>query len=44
MTVDGTGDYKLVIPFTDPPPNESFTINVTVAGEPFTFSFTYVVV
>jgi hypothetical protein len=44
MSVGGDGEYSLVIDFNDPPPNESFTISVTVAGEPFTFSFTYVVV
>ncbi len=44
MTVGGTGEYALVITFNSPPPNEAFTISVTVAGEPFTFSFTYVVV
>ena len=44
MTVGGTGEYSLVISFSNPPPNESFTISVTVAGEPFTFPFMYVVV
>ncbi len=44
MTVGGTGEYALVITFNSPPANEAFTISVTVAGEPFTFSFTYVVV
>ena len=44
MTVGGTGEYSLVISFSNPPPNESFTISVTVAGEPFTLSFMYVVV
>ena len=43
MTVGGTGEYALVISFNAPTPNEAFTISVTVAGEPFSFSFTYVV-
>ncbi len=44
MTVDDTGQYRLRIAFSNPPPNAVFTISVTVAGEPFSFSFTYVVV
>jgi len=40
-TVDGAGEFRLVISFTDPPPNESFFIRVSVAGQLFRFSFTY---
>ena len=43
MTVGGTGQYALVISFNNPTPNEAFTISVTVAGQPFSFSFKYVV-
>ena len=43
MTVDGTGSFTLLINFTNPTPNEAFTVNVTVADQPFSFSFTYVV-
>jgi hypothetical protein len=41
MTVDGSGAFILTITFVDPTPNEAFTIDVTVAEESFSFSFTY---
>ncbi|MCB2224952.1 MAG: hypothetical protein KQH83_12350, partial [Actinobacteria bacterium] len=41
MTVGSSGEYALVIDFNNPTPNDEFTIDVTVDGTAFAFSFTY---